>query len=540
MNPLERRVLPGLNEEVSALGAGCWTIGGPASNNGVPIGWDGVDENDAYAGLLRAHELGVTLFDTADVYGMGRSERLLGRLLGTVNRSSVVVSSKVGYFAGTGPHPYHPAQIRHQFATTLRNLDTDHLDVYFLHSSDFGEGDRYLPGAVEVMHKLRQEGLVRAIGMRAPHTFAEEWAAGDGPGVAQAARFLYLFDAIRPDVVTARYNLLSPLYAGGETDIFAFARRYGTGVLIKQALGQGLLLGSHHPDTPPTFSDGDHRTTDPQFRPEALRMLRDLMDPIRARFGDSPADLARVALRYALQHVPDAAVLVGFRNADQIHTTLTCLGNPLCLEEIAWIRAAFHAQPNTSTEREGHLTLKYIEVEKKFALADPDALKAKLDELGAKPSEPTRQVDAYYNAPHRDFLAPEAISEWLRLRTEERGPSINFKRWHPVDALIKTHADEYESKIDDVEAVRRLLEALDFTPLVTVDKVREEWKLPAVEVVFDHVEGAGTFVEFEFKGDAENVEEATARLDEFVASLDVTLGKLVSRGYPHILLGREH
>lgn len=184
--------------------------------------------------------------------------------------------------------------------------------------------------------------------------------------------------------------------------------------------------------------------------------------------------------------------------------------------------------------------MKYIEVEKKFALSHPDALKAKLCELGAKPSEPTRQVDVYYNAPHRDFLAPEAISEWLRLRTEERGSSINFKRWHPVDALVKTHADEYESRIDDVEAVRRLLEILDFTPLVTVDKTREEWKLPEVEAVFDHVEGAGTFVEFEFKGDAENVPEATARLDEFIAALDVTLGEPVNRGYPHLLLGREH
>jgi adenylate cyclase class 2 len=184
--------------------------------------------------------------------------------------------------------------------------------------------------------------------------------------------------------------------------------------------------------------------------------------------------------------------------------------------------------------------VKYIEVEKKFELPDQDALKAKLDQLGAKPSEPTRQVDAYYNAPHRDFLASEAISEWLRLRTEERGSSINFKRWHPVGSLVKTHADEYESQIGDAEAVRRLLETLDFTPLVTVDKTREEWKLPDVEVVFDHVEGAGTFVEFEFKGDAENVAEATARLEEFIVSLDVMLGEPVDRGYPHILLGREH
>lgn len=159
--------------------------------------------------------------------------------------------------------------------------------------------------------------------------YSSDFGEGDGPDAAQAARFLRLFDAIRPDVVTARYNLLSPLYAGGETDIFAFARRHGIGVLIKQALGQGLLLGSHHPHIPA---------------------------PIRARFGDRPADLARVALRYALQHAPDAVVLVGFRNANQIHTTLTCLGDPLRPEEIDWIRGALHTTPNTPTEREGQLT----------------------------------------------------------------------------------------------------------------------------------------------------------------------------------------
>ncbi|HWR48677.1 MAG TPA: CYTH domain-containing protein [Pseudonocardiaceae bacterium] len=80
--------------------------------------------------------------------------------------------------------------------------------------------------------------------------------------------------------------------------------------------------------------------------------------------------------------------------------------------------------------------MRYIEVEKKFALPDPAALKAKLDELGAKPSEP----------------------------------------------------DEYESAVEDVEAIRRLLAALDFTPLVTVDKTRKEWRLPEVEAVFDHAE----------------------------------------------------
>lgn len=349
MDTLPRRVLHGLNADVSALGAGCWTIGGAATNGGVPIGWDDVDPEVAYAGLARAHELGVSLFDTADVYGLGRSERLLGRLLATLDRSTVTVASKVGYFAGTARHPYEPAQMRHQFATTLDNLGTDCLDIYYLHSSDFGENDRYLPGAVEVVNELRAHGHIRAVGIRAPHVFAEEWATGNGQYAKQAARFLRLFRVIRPDVVTARYNLLSPIYSDGETDIFAFARNHGSGVIAKQALGQGLLL---KPDlyALPTFSAADHRSRDPEFRDSALTAMWQRLAPIRARFGDSPAELARVALRYALQTAPDAPVLVGFRNADQITATLTSLGDPLTPDQVANIRAMLHPE----TARKGN------------------------------------------------------------------------------------------------------------------------------------------------------------------------------------------
>lgn len=183
--------------------------------------------------------------------------------------------------------------------------------------------------------------------------------------------------------------------------------------------------------------------------------------------------------------------------------------------------------------------MRYIEVEKKFTLPDPDALRARLGELGVRPSAPVRQVDAYYNAPHRDFLESGVISEWLRIRTEDGGGSVNFKRFHPVESATKTHADEYETRVDDVEAVRRLLEALDFRPLVTVEKTREAYRLPAVEVVFDHVVGAGDFVEFEYKGEANSVADATLRLVGFIDSLGVALGTEVRRGYPHMLLGRE-
>jgi hypothetical protein len=89
--------------------------------------------------------------------------------------------------------------------------------------------------------------------------------------------------------------------------------------------------------------------------------------------------------------------------------------------------------------------MKHVEVEVKYSLPDPETLVRRLAELDAVPLGEDRQVDTYFNAPHRDFLAGEIVSEWLRLRTEtgdhtaERN-SINFKRWLPLGAAEATHA----------------------------------------------------------------------------------------------------
>lgn len=330
--------LPGLGHETSRIGAGCWTIGGPAVNGGKPVGWGGVDEQSAYGGLLRARELGVTFFDTADVYGMGRSERLIGRMLAeTGDRDDLVISTKGGYFAGTGRHPYEARQLEHQFATSLENLGTDYVDIYHLHSDDFGHDDRYLATAVDAVHRLRDQGMVRAIGMRAPHRFAVQWAADDThPHFSQARRWLALLGAVQPDVLTLRHNVLQPPYEVGETDLFGLARVKGIGIILKQVLGQGLLLGTYRPGG---FAAGDHRSGK-KIDPELLQLIEDTVRTLAGRFGDDRSSLARVAVQYALQPAPDAVALLGFRDAAQISTTVVDACTPLTGEDIDFVRKA--------------------------------------------------------------------------------------------------------------------------------------------------------------------------------------------------------
>ncbi|GAA4994355.1 NADH-dependent methylglyoxal reductase [Yinghuangia aomiensis] len=331
-----RRVLAG-GLEVNPLGVGCWAIGGPDHNLGLPMGWTTADDDRARAALERAFELGANLFDTADVYGHGHSERLVGSLLRQVPREEVVVSSKVGYLRDED-HPYEPRQMRRHLESTLDNLGVDYLDAYFFHNADFGEKDRYLAGAVEQMRDFQRQGLVRAVGMRGPHRFAtERLQVAKAERDDKHARFHRLFEAIRPQLLAVRFNALTPVPAGAR--VFAFARRHGVSVLVNKPLAQGLLTGKHTAVRPPRYGDGDHRNRKRWFTRDALTVIEAGLAPLRERFGGDRAALVRVALRYCLQQDDNAAVLVGFTCEEHVEQNLTCLGEPLTEDELAFVRA---------------------------------------------------------------------------------------------------------------------------------------------------------------------------------------------------------
>lgn len=180
--------------------------------------------------------------------------------------------------------------------------------------------------------------------------------------------------------------------------------------------------------------------------------------------------------------------------------------------------------------------MKFIEVEQKYHVDNHKELRDQLKVKGAARIGQSHQVDVYYNAPHRDFLAAPRVNEWLRLRKEGDKASINFKLWMPLDSDVKTHCEEFESSVGDVEAVGKLLELLDFPMLITVDKRREEWKFGDIVVALDTVEELGNFVEFEYHGTANNVDEAHKAIYRTIKELHVSLGKENLVGYPYMLL----
>lgn len=190
--------------------------------------------------------------------------------------------------------------------------------------------------------------------------------------------------------------------------------------------------------------------------------------------------------------------------------------------------------------------MKSIEIETRFEVENIKPL-LKLLKNEAKFTGSLHQLDEYYNAPHRDFfaLAPKKgdksnskIIEWLRLREDDNGSSINYKYWHKDKDSVAVHCDELESKIADVEQLRKLLHALNFEPKIVVDKIRKSWMYKDWEISVDTVKNLGTFVELEYKGKKRNPDpkKIAGEMREFVNSL--VLGKVEEnqRGYPYMLL----
>ncbi|MET9117540.1 aldo/keto reductase [Streptomyces longwoodensis] len=328
-----RRLTPDMG--VFPLALGCWAIGGPTVNAGSPFGWGPIDEDRALEGLRHAVRHGVNFFDTADVFGHGRSERLLGRLLDEVDRESLFVASKAGWMRGSAPHPYAGPRLRHQFEQSIENLGVEYLDVYFLHTLDFGDDDTYLHTVISQMQALREVGYIKAIGMRGPRrpSLPDRQETAD----VRNSRFAMIFNLLRPDILWTPFNPLFPLPEVNGENLLSFTARHGVALLLTEPLAQGLLTGKYDPDHPPDFGYGDHRKHKRWFSNPGLRIIADGLQPLRERFGANTRDLTRVALRYSLQQADHTAVVVGFSSPEQVQQNLGCIGSPLTDEDMAFV-----------------------------------------------------------------------------------------------------------------------------------------------------------------------------------------------------------
>ena len=212
------------DQTVSALGFGCWAAGGTWIAHGAAAGWGEVDDRETIAAIRRGRELGVSVFDTADVYGTGHSESVLARALDG-DRDGVVIATKFGntFVEGagrSGPADVSPAYIRRACAASLRRLRTERIDLYQCHRGDLTPAQADEVAAT--LEALRDEGLIAAYGWSLDDAeVAARWAGRDG------------FVAVQHHL-----NVLEDA-----PEVLALCERHGLASIARAPLAMGLLSG---------------------------------------------------------------------------------------------------------------------------------------------------------------------------------------------------------------------------------------------------------------------------------------------------------
>lgn len=330
--------------KVSEIGFGCWTMGGPnwSTANGQPIGWADVNEDDILAGVKAGLDAGVNHWDNADIYGNGRAERTLAacfKKLGLTKgrgRENQVVATKVGHFKGTAPSAFDPRHIRNQCEQSLRNLDTDHLDLYYFHHGAYiapgydGKPHDYLHEATAAMHALVKEGKVRAVGQSA-YTIDD---------------FERAVPVLKPDVLQNKANLRYDDFIRPGSPLQALMAKHGCTFVGFGPLDQGILLDKFDPDNPPKFDEGDYRGARKDFNPQTLRDTRAKLAQLKSRFAQPGVSdietLSSAVQRWVLAHDHVCSVIPGFRNERQARCNLRAATDaPMTTDDAAWCRSLF-------------------------------------------------------------------------------------------------------------------------------------------------------------------------------------------------------
>lgn len=281
--------------EVSEVGFGAWTVGTDS--------WGDRTEQDGIEMLRHAFEQGITFFDTADVYGHGRSEELVGEALTEV-RDEITIATKVGYDfydnpqAGYGERPKKmTAEYLHTAVErSLERLGIDHVDLLQLHNADIDEVDESL---LEALDELRESGKVDALG----------WALGPAIGwVAEGdAAIEYDFD-----VVKVVFNLFEQV--PGQHFIETIEQLdAATSLTVRVPHSSGLLNEQVTPDT--EFKEGDHRN----FRPdEWYETGWEKLERLRFLERDGDRTMGQAAIQWLLAHDAVASVTPTFRTIADI------------------------------------------------------------------------------------------------------------------------------------------------------------------------------------------------------------------------------
>ena len=318
---MRKIILGKTGAKVSTISLGTWSYGGANKQGETPVGWEGQKDADSINALLRCHEIGINHWDTADVYGNGRSEKLIGSLWGQVPRTDIFLATKVGWDIGEYGHFYHPVHMRKQMDQSLINLQTDCVDLLYLHHCNFGKQEEYFNDALETVRRFQEEGKTRFVGL-------SDW---------DLFKIMKYIDAAQPDVVQPYRNVKDDTY--GPSGLKDWIDKHNSGVCFFSPIKHGLLTGKY--TEPVAFGDGDFRTNVNDFtKTDVIKKMQENKILLEDRFSDHPYPVMRGIIDALLFDAPTGCVLLGQRNVEQVNIAST-LGEKLFKVDTDWVKSLY-------------------------------------------------------------------------------------------------------------------------------------------------------------------------------------------------------
>ncbi len=326
--PMKERSLGSTGVKVSPIGLGCWALGGNSYGN--------IRDEESLGALETAWDSGANFYDTADVYGEGHSENLIGKFLKGKPRDKIFVATKAGWdfypadrkpfqraadasgkISHAGHHKnFEPAYLRFACEQSLRRLGTEAIDLYQLHNPSLEQIQR--GEAVGVLEKLKKEGKIRFLGISV-HTEAEALAAIEDP---------------RMEALQVIFNLLDQRM---KEKVFSEAQRKRVGILAREPLASGLLTGKYAPSH--EFPKNDHRRRwNAEKREIDWKKIRLLQDVLK----DQNISLQQAALEYILAFEAVTVVIPGAKTPAQVTGNLQASAAPrLTAETVLALRELY-------------------------------------------------------------------------------------------------------------------------------------------------------------------------------------------------------
>lgn len=292
---MQYRKFGNTNLLVSEIGFGAWAIGGGAKIGETSIGWGDSNDEDSIAAMQKAIAIGINFFDTADIYGLGHSETLIGQTIG--NRKDIIIATKVGNVARNEQFTvdYTKEYILEACEQSLKRLQRDTIDYYQLHTARLNhlqQGE-----CIEAMKILQQQGKIRYWGLSL-NTFDPMPEAN------------FLMEQNLGNGFQLVLNLLNQKVLA----FLAAMAEKGYGVIARMPLQFGLLTGKF--DSGATFQDNDHRKN--RLTKEVILASNDALAPVWELCFKYSCSKTQLALSYLLSYTEISTIIPGIRTVEQV------------------------------------------------------------------------------------------------------------------------------------------------------------------------------------------------------------------------------